>query len=239
MNKWMLIMIFSLVGQSAKAGFELTSSNPTQAAALVMDSNSISGAMLTSVENTAGDLLVAWQFGIQVAQMTGATGTLVFNDPATGLPSNPPGYIFGNGVGISVTNTGNALTANDIDLSGGTVGNLLSVDFQASSTASGYFGIYAQEGQANTVWTDTNFSTQTFTNVPDGTGQVLIGEVFVSPSSGTVTATPEPSSLTLLGIGSVMTGIWGWRRKRLNTKGVSCDSDSLTFLAGVVPPQNA
>ena len=64
------------------------------------------------------------------------------------------------------------------------------MDFLASSNASGLFGIYALEGAALTQWTDSNLNTQFFTNVPDGTGMVLIGEVSV---------VPEPSALVLAG----------------------------------------
>ena len=38
--------------------------------------------------------------------------------------------------------------------------------------ASGSFGIYAVQGAAFTQWTDSNFTPQFFTNVPDGTDTV-------------------------------------------------------------------
>ena len=87
--------------------------------------------------------------------------------------------------------------------------NLLQMDFLASSNASGLFGIYAVEGAANTQWTDPTVTTQFFTNVPDGTGMVLIGEVLVTGQ-----AVPEPSSLGMLGL--AVTTLTGWRcwRKR-------------------------
>lgn len=216
MNKFILSAALALalaVANNAQAAFTLGSSNPTQATALVMDADSISGPMLINVENINNDLMLSWQFRLQIAALNGATGTLTFNDPVTGTPPNPTGYIFSSGVGIAATNTGSELTANDFDpLDGGKTGNLLSVNFSASSDASGYFGVYAVQGSTNTLWADANFDPQFFTNVPDGTSRVLIGVVSVNASNDPVSPVPEPSSLTLLGIGSVA-GFWWLRRK--------------------------
>jgi hypothetical protein len=130
----------------------------------------------------------------------GATGALTFQDPATGTPANPFNYIFGNnGLGIVATNSSNELSANDFfdptagpgaAVAGTPAANLLSMDFLASPTASGLFGIYAVEGTALTEWTDSNFDTQFFTNVPNGTGTVHIGDVLIP--------VPEPASIFML-----------------------------------------
>jgi hypothetical protein len=68
----------------------------------------------------------------------------------TGLP-NPTNYVVGgNGLGISVINTGSALIASDFfnpsvglgaPVPGSPGANLLQMDFLASSNASGVFGI--------------------------------------------------------------------------------------------------
>ena len=64
--------------------------------------------------------------------------------------------------------------------------------YLASADALGKFDVFALQGQANTIWTDNTFQTRFFTNVPDGTDMVKIGEVDV---------TPEPTSLALFALG--------------------------------------
>ncbi len=190
------------LGGSSHAGVMLLTSNPP-GTPLVMSAGTTSTPMLLSVvsDNSPNDIATAWNVALQISPESGATGTLTFQDPATGTATNPPNYLFGaNGLGIVTDNTGNQLTANDfIDFSTssgvvvpGTPGaNLLQMDFLASSNASGLFGIYAVEGPGETQWTDSNNATQFFTNVPGGTGDVLIGEVFIPQ------AVPEPSSLVM------------------------------------------
>ena len=195
----------------------LATSNPP-GTPLTMTPGTTSGAMFVDVfsnnpPNT--DAMAAWSFQVEIVAQPGATGTLTFQDPATGTPSNPPNYVFGaNGLGIAATNTGTVLSANDFFNPSAGAGalvpglpgvNLLQMDFSASSTASGLFGIYADEGVAKTQWTDSNFATQLFANVPDGTGTVLIGEVRVAP-------VPEPSSLCLFLSGG--TALVGYRLRR-------------------------
>ncbi|HVC96415.1 MAG TPA: hypothetical protein VND64_22205, partial [Pirellulales bacterium] len=99
-----------------------------------------------------------------------------------------------------------------VPVPGGSGANLLQMDFFASSDASGLFGIYAVEGLANTVWTDDNITTQFFTNAPDETGTVLIGEVKLP---GGVQPIPEPSTLTLFWLGSTALVSWNsWRQRK-------------------------
>ena len=158
---------------------------------LTMSADSTSGPMFLTVssDNYPNDLMAAWNVDLQIAPIARASGTLTFEDPATGSPPNPPNYVFGTeGLGIVDINSGTSLTANDFYnptllatvVPGTTGANLLQMDFQASSNASGLFGIYAEEGAANTQWTDNNYNTQFFSNVPDGSGKVLIGEVSVT-----------------------------------------------------------
>jgi hypothetical protein len=219
MKKLILSFIFlSLVASTAKGDFMLGTDYPA-GTPLTMAAGSTSGLMSVNVSgNTSGDAMLSWQFNLVIAPEGGAAGTLVFQDPGTGIVTNPANYVFtsGNTAGISVTNSGSQLSANDFDYSfegfSGLGGNLLQMDFLASGDASGVFGIYALEGQANSVWTDSNLNTQLFTNVPDGTGMVLIGEVDVT--GGVPSAVPEPSSLTLLVVGGVTLASWRWLRQR-------------------------
>ena len=153
---------------------------------------------------------------------TGATGTLTFQDPASGTPPNPANYIFGaNGLGIAATNGGSRLIANDFfdpgvgpgaTVPGSPGANLLQTDFLATTNASGLFGIFALEGSALTQWTDGGGTTQFFTNVPDGTGMVRIGEVLISA------AVPEPSSLVLGCMAGLFAAVHFLGRKRTPLK---------------------
>ncbi len=220
MKKLIVSFVFlSLLASNVQADIMLGTSNPPSTP-LTMSSGTTSGAMLVTVtsNNYPNDVMAAWQFQLEILPISGATGTLTFQDPATGTPSNPPNYIFTTGIGIAATNTGGQLSANDFDVNLGTIvpgtgANLLQMDFLASSDASGVFGIYAVEGAANTAWTDSNFNTQYFSNVPEGTGAVLIGEVDVTPA-GVPTAVPEPSALMLLMMGGLTLGNWQWWCKR-------------------------
>ena len=65
------------------------------------------------------------------------------------------------------------------------------------------------EGEPLTEWTDGNSNPQLFTNVPDGTGMVLIGEVLIPGS-----VVPEPSSFVLLALGCAALAGWQSRRSR-------------------------
>ncbi len=207
MHKTILAFVFlAVVCGSARAGVVLTTSN-APGTPLLMSAGTTSGPMLVSVtsDNFPNDLMSAWQISLVVVADAGATGAVTFQDPGAGtFPPPPPSYVFGSdGLGIAVpTNTGTLLSANDFNVGTGSSvvpaapgANLLQIDFLATSNASGLFGIYALEGIANTQWTDGDANQQFFTNVPEGTGMVRIGEVLITQS------VPEPSSLILLALG--------------------------------------
>jgi PEP-CTERM motif len=218
------ILPFALLGLltgSSRADLVLSTSNPP-GTPLTMSAGTTSAPMLVNVvsNNPPNDVMAAWSFQLEISPESGATGTLTFQDPATGTPPNPTNYVFGsNGIGILVINTGSALSANDFfdpsvgsgaPVPGSPGANLLQMDFLASSNASGVFGIFAVEGAA-TGWTDSNANTQVFTNVPNGTGLVQIGEVQI-PQIGSV---PEPSSIGLLGLaGATLVGWQCWSKRK-------------------------
>ena len=98
---WSLALL-SLTAGSARAGLVLSTTNPP-GTPLNMSPSTISGPMLLNVtsDTPPNDVMAGWQVQLEIIPITG-TGTLIFNDPATGTPANPPGYVFGaNGLGIS------------------------------------------------------------------------------------------------------------------------------------------
>jgi hypothetical protein len=227
MKKLLLSVLFlSLLGSAARADLTLNTTNPP-GMPLDMSAGTTSGPMLVGVvsDSYPNDIMAAWQFVLTILPESGAGGTLTFQDPGTGMttPPNPPNYVFGigiNALGISAnnTNSGSTLSAYDFytgpnlgAVVPGTPGaNLLQMDFLASSNASGLFGIYAQQGIANTLWADSNFNTQYFTNVPNVTGMVQIGEVDVVSS-----AVPEPSTFWMFGLASAALAGWQcWSRRK-------------------------
>jgi hypothetical protein len=202
------LVLVGLLPTAARADLILGSSNPT-GNPLDVAAGATSGPFFVNVSSSTGsDVMAAWQFNLVIVAEAGATGTLAFQNPATGTPANPTNYVFGsNGLGIVATNGGGTLSANDFfdpsvgpgaTVPGGLGANLLQMDFLASAGASGLFGIYALQGPGNTLWVDGNLTEQFFSNVPDGTGMVLLGDVQVQAANA---ATPEPSALALLGLG--------------------------------------
>jgi hypothetical protein len=226
-----LFVTFAFLGLmvgGAHAGAVLGTSNPA-GTPLITDAGAVSGPMFVNVSsnNPPNDIMSGWNFTLKVAPETGASGTLTFQDPGNGPAPIPPSYIFGgDSIGITAVNGGNQLGASDffdtnigngVAVPGTPGSNLLQMDFLASSNALGLFGVYALEGAPLTEWTDGNSNPQLFTNVPNGTGMVLIGEVLILGS------VPEPSSFVLLALGCTALAGWQWRRHR---KGVSISSPS-------------
>ncbi|QEH31555.1 PEP-CTERM motif protein [Aquisphaera giovannonii] len=210
-----------LASGQARAGLVLTTSSPP-GTPLVVDAGMSSGPMSLSTysDNSPADVMSAWNVQLIIVADPGTTGQLTFLTPGTGTPANPPDYVFGgDGLGIVVINTGETLSANDffdpavgpgaaVPASPGA--NLLQLTFSASADAAGLFGIYAVRGSATTQWTDADFTTRFFENVPDGTGVVRIGDVLVAG-----TAVPEPSSLAMACAGLVaVAGLAARRRRR-------------------------
>jgi hypothetical protein len=220
------LALLTLPAASTQAGVILGTSNPS-GMPLIMSAGSTSGSMFVNVisDNPGQDVMSAWGIGLVIMPVGSASGTLTFQDPATPTPPDPINYIFGSdGFGISATNGGSTLSANDFYIGSGngsvvpstSPANLLQMDFLATSNASGLFGIYAYEyslspqGKAFTQWTDGNENTVLYENVPGGLGTVLIGEVLISQS------VPEPSSLVMLGLSTaaVAGSRWLWKRKQ-------------------------
>jgi hypothetical protein len=220
MKKLMVaFVLLSLLAGNVEADVMLDTSNPSSNP-LIMGPGTTSGSMFVNVtsNNYPNDIMAAWQFTLTIVPIGGATGTLTFQDPGpangtTLYPSNPSNYVFSNSYGIFATNSGSQLSANDFDVNLGTVvpasgANLLQMDFLASSNASGSFGIYAVEGITNTLWTDSNANTQYYSNVPDGTGTVLIGQVNV-----TTAVVPEPPLGLLLAQALACLALYGYYRR--------------------------
>lgn len=149
------------------------------------------------------DFLTAWQLSLAIVPEAGATGSLSFVSPVVPTASEPPNYLLDgiNSTIIVSENLGNSLLAFDFSLTGGRQvpiepgANLLQIELQSSSDASGTFGIYALGGQGESEWSDATPlpigpSVRQFANLP--TGQILLGTVNVD--------VPEPSSFLLFAV---------------------------------------
>ena len=94
-------------------------------------------------DNPPNDSMSAWNMLLMIVPESGAAGTLTFQDPADSMSSPPPpNYVFGNnGIGITVANSGNMLSAFDylnpnaalgVPIPGSPGAVLLQMDFLAS-----------------------------------------------------------------------------------------------------------
>jgi hypothetical protein len=223
MKKLICLALLGFLPANARAGVILATSPDPLLVTSNASSTTTSGTMDVTVSSNASDMMSAWAVQLQITPLAGATGSLVFQTASQG----PAPYIFGgNGFGVSatITNLGSQLMANDFDGLDGvhfsttvpaTPTNLLALTYLASAGASGKFGIFAEPGasltQAGgiplTYWADSNGNNPNYLNVPGGGANVQIGEVDI-----TLARVPEPTTLTLLGIGIAGMAGWGWRR---------------------------
>jgi hypothetical protein len=222
------LALLGLMVGGARAELTLGTSN-APGNPLVLSGGGTSGPMLLDVfsSNPPNDVMAAWNVSLLIVGDAGSTGSVTFLNPASGTPPNPSNYVFrSNGLGIVVANGGSSLTANDFfdptagpgsAVPGSPGASLLQLDFQASSNASGLFGVFAVQGAGATEWTDGSFNSQFFGNVPDGTGLVRLGEIRVLQSA----AVPEPVSSHLLILGAALSVGWrltGGRARRCRQK---------------------
>jgi len=98
MKKLILSIAFlSLLAGGARAGIILGTSNPP-GTPLLMSPGTTSGPMFVNVvsDNPPNDIMAAWNFKLEIIPDSGASGTLTFQDPATGTAPIPPNYVFGS-----------------------------------------------------------------------------------------------------------------------------------------------
>jgi hypothetical protein len=171
-------------------------------------------------DSSPTDNVTAFQVGLDIVPNGVTTGTLTFATPTTSAASpEPPNYIFTvtPNQGLNVQNPGAAgleLFVSDFNnpYTGGvdvtTAVNLFEITFAASLDASGLFDIVVRRG--TTLWTDNQSPTQMsqyFTNVPDGSGGVVIGQISVS-------AIPEAGGFAALALVSAVVGAWRFVKRQ-------------------------
>src|SRR5262249_16717440 len=109
------IVLLGVLADRVCAGVNLGTSNPP-GTPLTMRAGTTSGPILVHIitDTPVQDLMAAWNVELEIISNAGTTGTLKFQDPATGTPPNPSNNIFdGNGLGIAAADDGSYLSAND------------------------------------------------------------------------------------------------------------------------------
>ena len=125
---------------------------------------------------------------------------------ANGAINGTSGY-FGVTINGDLDNLG-ALAAGD-------TANLAALSFTAGASAFGTWNIFvvneeAESGETVSNITDGNFSTIQFSNLT----APAFSATGVSVQVGSVIVVPEPSTLTLAGLGCAVVGYAAWKRRR-------------------------
>lgn len=204
------LLIACLLAASAQAAIEvdlLTDRPPSDP--LVMVGGTVDGLMTVGVVkqsqtpevNPGENAMTGWEIHLTIVPLAGSSGTLQFNDAM--FPSD---YIFGSpGLAFTTSISDSDLVVRALDgtFPGVAVpeapgANLVAIDFAASPSARGLFGIVADALDIggvpeNTFWVNgrdppVGPAPVAFRNVPVGAGAVEIGRVLVNPI-------PEPLSM--------------------------------------------
>jgi hypothetical protein len=174
---------------------------------------SSSPVMVFGIENATSppiDRLYGWQLGLEIVPGPGATGTLRFKTATV-----PDSYVLAGLTGGPTPLSAPAATipvigdADLVQFTGALVAssgkNFLKVDFDVLPGTSGLFFIRAVPDLINgSNWYSGDFTARDFENVPFGGGAVSLGSVNI---------VPEPSTVILLVIGLLGTGVLTFRRR--------------------------
>ena len=200
------LLIFGDVAEATPLWLQAVGSNGADAIATPGEESELVYVRVVnqSTPDDRADFLTGWQLSLSIQPQAGASGQLVFANPATGTAQEPADYVLeGASFEIVVENSGTDLDAFDVNFpfTGGVQvpidpgAVLLSVEFLASSDANGDFDILAvntSNSSRRTEWANAASPVQlaqAFANVPFGIGAVRIG---------TVRVIPEPSSYCLI-----------------------------------------